>query len=113
MGALGGTSNLYRCPFLLVNHISNFSLFPFPLSNHPSFGRNSNSFIFSSEFLSLGQMTRVLPQARKIQNTLRGSFKGLTVFHDLRSIPLKNTEFPNQIYPLQVEITPFFGQKLS
>ena len=58
-------------------------------------------------------MTRVLPQARKIQYALRGSSKGLTVFHDLRSIPLKNTEFPNQIYPLQVEITPFFGQKLS
>ena len=26
------------------------------------------------------------------------------------SIPLKNTEFPNQIYPLQVEITPFLDK---
>ena len=35
-----------------------FCLYPIPLSNHPSFGRNSNSFNFSSEFWSLGQMTK-------------------------------------------------------
>ena len=45
-----------------------------------------------------------------IQNTLRGSFQVWLYSMSTFSIPLKNTEFLNQIYPLQVEIAPFLDK---